>query len=59
MEFVVGAAAACSAGVLSNPMDVVKIRMQLQGELRSRGHYTVVYKNVVHAAIAVAKVTVH
>ncbi|KAK4305769.1 hypothetical protein Pmani_022357 [Petrolisthes manimaculis] len=55
MEFILGAAAACSAGVLSNPMDVLKTRMQLQGELRAQGRYTVVYKNIVHAAIAVAK----
>ncbi|KAG0725833.1 Solute carrier family 25 member 35 [Chionoecetes opilio] len=55
MEFGIGATAACGACLLSNPMDVLKTRMQLQGELRARGHYTVVYKNVFHAAYAVVK----
>lgn len=55
MEFVIGATAACGAVLVSNPMDVLKTRMQLQGELKARGHYTVIYKNVVHAAYAVVK----
>lgn len=55
MEFAIGAVAACGACLLSNPMDVLKTRMQLQGELRARGHYVVVYKNIIHAAYAVAK----
>lgn len=57
MEFVVGATAACGACLISNPLDVLKTRMQLQGELRARGHYTVVYRNIIHAAYAVAKVS--
>lgn len=57
MEFAIGAVAACGACLLSNPMDVLKTRMQLQGELRARGHYVVVYKNIFHAAYAVAKVS--
>lgn len=55
MEFVIGATAACGACLISNPMDLLKTRMQLQGELRAKGHYTVVYKNIIHAAYAVAK----
>lgn len=58
MEFAIGAAAACGACLISNPMDLLKTRMQLQGELRAKGHYTVVYKNIIHAAYAVAKVSV-
>ncbi|XP_045621186.1 solute carrier family 25 member 35 [Procambarus clarkii] len=55
MDFVIGAVAACGACFVSNPMDVLKTRMQLQGELKARGHYTVIYKNILHAGIAVAK----
>lgn len=58
MEFAIGAVAACGACLISNPMDVLKTRMQLQGELRARGHYAVVYKNIFHAAYAVSKVRV-
>lgn len=43
MDFILGGAAACCAGVFSNPMDVIKTRQQLQGELVKRG--TVSAKN--------------
>lgn len=33
MDFLVGGAAGVGAGFFSNPFDVVKTRMQLQGEL--------------------------
>ncbi|KAK7079885.1 hypothetical protein SK128_027259, partial [Halocaridina rubra] len=55
MDFVIGAVAASGAVLVSNPMDVLKTRMQLQGELKARGHYAIIYKNIVHAAFAVAK----
>ena len=58
MEFGIGAVAACGACLLTNPIDVLKTRMQLQGELRARGHYAVVYKNILHAAYAVAKASI-
>lgn len=57
MEFVIGATAACGACIFSNPMDVLKTRMQLQGELKARGQYTIIYRNIIHAGIAVAKVS--
>lgn len=57
MDFVLGGMSAVGAVVLTNPMDVVKTRMQLQGELRARGRYTVVYRNFFHAALAIAKVS--
>lgn len=54
MEFLLGGLAACGAGFFSNPLEVVKTRLQLQGELMARGMYTVRYKNVFHAFYAVA-----
>ncbi|XP_071446189.1 solute carrier family 25 member 35-like [Hetaerina americana] len=56
MEFAVGGLAAMGAGFFTNPMEVIKTRMQLQGELRSRGLYTVHYRNFFHAMYTVAKV---
>uniref|UniRef100_A0A1Y1M409 Solute carrier family 25 member 35 n=1 Tax=Photinus pyralis TaxID=7054 RepID=A0A1Y1M409_PHOPY len=55
MDFVIGALAASGAGFFTNPLDVLKTRMQLQGELRARGQHAVHYRNVFHAAIVVVK----
>lgn len=41
MEFVLGGVAAAGAGFFTNPLDVVKTRIQLQGELQNRGTYKV------------------
>lgn len=54
-EFLLGGVAACCAGVITNPLEVIKTRVQLQGELKSRGQYTVHYRNVFHAFYAVGK----
>lgn len=55
MDFVIGGVAAAGAALFSNPFDVLKTRMQLQGELRARGHHAVFYKNTMHAGYVVAK----
>lgn len=55
MDFVIGGVAAAGACLFSNPFDVLKTRMQLQGELRARGKHAVYYKNVVHAGVMVFK----
>lgn len=55
MEFVLGACASVGAGIFSNPLDVLKTKAQLQGELRARGQYSVHYKNMFHAAYMIAK----
>ncbi|KAK9889833.1 hypothetical protein WA026_007200 [Henosepilachna vigintioctopunctata] len=55
MEFVLGGAAAVGAGFFSNPLEVMKTRMQLQGELKARGKHAVHYKNVFHAGYVIAK----
>lgn len=55
VEFAIGGLAAVGAGFFTNPMDVVKVRLQLQGELEARGSYKRIYKNTVHTAYLIAK----
>ncbi|XP_023024934.1 solute carrier family 25 member 35 [Leptinotarsa decemlineata] len=55
MDFVIGGLAACGASIFSNPFDVVKTRMQLQGELRAKGQHDIFYKNVFHASWVIGK----
>ncbi|PWA22625.1 hypothetical protein CCH79_00001997 [Gambusia affinis] len=56
MDFILGGGAACGACLFTNPLEVVKTRMQLQGELKSRGTYQVYYRNVFHAFYTIGKV---
>ncbi|XP_005096117.1 solute carrier family 25 member 35 [Aplysia californica] len=55
MEFVLGGLATCGAGFFTNPLEVVKTRMQLQGELKALGQYAVHYRNALHAFITIAR----
>ncbi|KAM6435182.1 solute carrier family 25 member 34 [Liasis olivaceus] len=55
VDFVLGAAACCMACVFTNPLEVVKTRLQLQGELRSRGSYHRHYRGVLQATLAVSR----
>lgn len=50
-----GGLGAVCAGVFTNPLEVVKTRIQVQGELRARGQYTVHYRNVLQAFYAIAR----
>uniref|UniRef100_A0A671EGK7 Solute carrier family 25 member 35 n=1 Tax=Rhinolophus ferrumequinum TaxID=59479 RepID=A0A671EGK7_RHIFE len=56
MDFLMSGLAACGACLFTNPLEVVKTRMQLQGELQSPGTYQRHYRNVFHAFITIAKV---
>ncbi|XP_043641749.1 solute carrier family 25 member 35 [Drosophila teissieri] len=54
-DFVLGGVAAMNAVVLTNPIDVVKTRMQLQGELAARGTYVEPYRNIAQAMWQIAR----
>ncbi|XP_068899055.1 solute carrier family 25 member 35-like [Tenebrio molitor] len=55
MDFLIGGLAAMGATVFSNPLDVLKTRLQLQGELKPRGQHAVYYKHALHAAYVIVK----
>lgn len=54
-ELCLGGLGAMGACIFTNPLEVIKVRIQLQGELQARGQYTVFYRNVLHAFFSVAK----
>ncbi|NXN97053.1 S2534 protein, partial [Rhinopomastus cyanomelas] len=55
MDLVLGAAGGCMACVLTNPLEVVKTRLQLQGELRAPGSHPRPYRGVLRAVGAVCR----
>ncbi|XP_018324399.1 solute carrier family 25 member 35-like [Agrilus planipennis] len=55
MEFAIGGLSAVCAGFFTNPLEVLKTRMQLQGEMQAKGQYTVHYRNIFHAAYNIVK----
>jgi solute carrier family 25, member 34/35 len=52
--FTAGALAACGAVTVTNPMEVVKTRLQLQGELAARGQVKKIYTGVFQALRVIA-----
>uniref|UniRef100_A0A7N4V3R0 Solute carrier family 25 member 35 n=1 Tax=Sarcophilus harrisii TaxID=9305 RepID=A0A7N4V3R0_SARHA len=56
MDFLLSGLAACGACVFTNPLEVVKTRMQLQGELQAPGSYQRHYRNVFHAFFTIGQV---
>ncbi|XP_078057035.1 solute carrier family 25 member 35 [Mustelus asterias] len=55
MEFLLAGVAACGACLFTNPLEVVKTRMQLQGEMRRWGSYRVHYRNAFHATYTICR----
>ena len=43
------------AVTITNPLEVVKVRLQLQGELVRRGQFKVVYKHLPHGMFVIAR----
>ncbi|KAL4707384.1 hypothetical protein ACJJTC_008569 [Scirpophaga incertulas] len=50
-----GGVSAMFATLFTNPLEVVKTRLQLQGELKARGQHNVFYKSVPHGLYVIAR----
>lgn len=55
LDFALGAFSCCAACVFTNPLEVVKTRLQLQGELRARGSYQRHYRGALQALWVVGR----
>ncbi|XP_002750391.1 solute carrier family 25 member 34 isoform X1 [Callithrix jacchus] len=55
VDLVLGASACCLACVFTNPLEVVKTRLQLQGELQAQGTYPRPYRGFMASVAAVAR----
>lgn len=53
--FIAGGLAACGAVTFTNPLELVKTRMQLEGELAKRSNVAKVYKNPIQALFLILK----
>lgn len=53
--FIAGGIAACGAVTATHPFETVKIRMQLQGELQSKGHQPHHYRGPFHGVSVIVK----
>lgn len=50
-----GGVSSMIATIFTNPIEVVKTRLQLQGELKSRGSHNRFYKSVTHGLYVIAR----
>ena len=55
VDLVLGASACCLACIFTNPLEVVKTRLQLQGELQAPGTYHRPYRGLMASVAAVAR----
>ncbi|KAG6462597.1 hypothetical protein O3G_MSEX013368 [Manduca sexta] len=55
MDFVIGGLAGAGATIVTNPMDVIKTRLQLQGELKAKSEQTTRYRGIFHALYVIAR----
>eukprot|EP00088_Acartia_fossae_P002960 TRINITY_DN11230_c0_g1_i1.p1 TRINITY_DN11230_c0_g1~~TRINITY_DN11230_c0_g1_i1.p1 ORF type:complete len:299 (-),score=15.17 TRINITY_DN11230_c0_g1_i1:124-1020(-) len=55
MEVIAGGLSAAGACFFTNPMEVVKNRLQLQGELKAKGHFTKHYRGPLHGLFIMAR----
>ncbi|SPO00569.1 probable oxaloacetate/sulfate carrier [Cephalotrichum gorgonifer] len=53
--FIAGGIAACGAVTATHPFETVKIRMQLQGELQSKGHQPHHYRGPLHGVSVIVR----
>ncbi|XP_036218462.1 solute carrier family 25 member 35 isoform X1 [Bactrocera oleae] len=54
-DFIIGGLASVGTILFTNPLEVIKTRLQLQGELAVSGTYNVRYRGIVHAFVTVIK----
>lgn len=54
-DIMIASCAASGAVTISNPMEVVKTRLQLQGELQRSGIYVKSYKGFAHAFFVILR----
>ncbi|XP_053626069.1 solute carrier family 25 member 35-like isoform X1 [Plodia interpunctella] len=55
IDLVTGGVSAMFATVFTNPIEVVKTRLQLQGEMKAKGQHAVFYKSVPHGLYVIAR----
>ncbi|KAK4167665.1 mitochondrial carrier domain-containing protein [Cladorrhinum sp. PSN259] len=53
--FIAGGIAACGAVTVTHPFETVKIRMQLQGELQTKGHQPHHYRGPLHGVSVIVR----
>lgn len=54
-QFLQGSLASCGAVTVSNPFEVIKTRLQIQGELMKSGVYVKAYRGMTHAIMETIK----